>query len=358
MVNRKRRSKYKWLESPDFHGVTTSKGFFIYRPWCKITKRLLPQKTICKTGVTRTEFLKAFDAIKSDSQTVYNFEWLGRKYFSSNDFSKLAKATQKQRKYYQEYLSDIETDQGLLIKLPLDLLTPRVMQQVFDTLADTPYLSNNVYRYMRLVFNWGKRRFDPVKENPCIGVKQHKVESRKRYITDDEYNKVYKQATPWYIKPMMEIAYLCCIRSCEVFSMQRNDIKKDYIRIKRSKGSKTQRVTISPRLRFALNAAKNKNAKSTNSHYLFYGNDGQPVKIDAFRTAWGKLMDRCLGKKPWARKRGEKPIYKAVINERFTFHDLKHKGITDHDDERAGGHQTKKMHDLYDHSEEEIDATK
>lgn len=81
------------------------------------------------------------------------------------------------------------------------------------------------------------------------------------------------------------------------------------------------------------------------SLYIIHDDHGQPIIESTFDSAWQRLMVKAshLG-----------------LKERFTFHDLKAKGVSDFvgDKQRAAGHRTARMADVYDRKVERIKATR
>lgn len=75
---------------------------------------------------------------------------------------------------------------------------------------------------------------------------------------------------------------------------------------------------------------------------LFHGRNGLPVPSETIKTAWQRVMKQALAN---------------GVNESFTFHDIKAKGVTDHD-KKASGHETKKMRAVYDRNPGVVAPTK
>lgn len=67
---------------------------------------------------------------------------------------------------------------------------------------------------------------------------------------------------------------------------------------------------------------------------------GQGIRLSAFKSAWQRLMNK-------------------AACERFTFHDLKAKGVSDFDGDKklASGHKTAAMVEIYDRKRKIIEAT-
>ena len=69
------------------------------------------------------------------------------------------------------------------------------------------------------------------------------------------------------------------------------------------------------------------------------------MRMETFRTAWGRLMTKALAQ---------------GLKERFTFHDLKAKGVSDFegDKRRAAGHRSVQMAEVYDSRTDVVEPTK
>ena len=79
--------------------------------------------------------------------------------------------------------------------------------------------------------------------------------------------------------------------------------------------------------------------------HLFHNRHGQKINDSTFKSAWQRLMRR-------AREKG--------LEVRFTFHDLKAKGVSDFDGDKklASGHRADSMVDVHDRNPGVVDATK
>ena len=128
---------------------------------------------------------------------------------------------------------------------------------------------------------------------------------------------------------MMELAYLLRARLGEVLSLTTEDVTESHVRLVRSKGSEGELTMLSERLRAAVSDV------SGNPHICYqYGES-------AFRSAWRRLQSKM-------RSEGIEP---------FSFHDLKAKGISDHETNH-GGHRDPKMRKVYVRTLQEIPATR
>ncbi len=112
----------------------------------------------------------------------------------------------------------------------------------------------------------------------------------------------------------------------------------------RTKGSKDQIIEWTPRLRKVVKRAQRLPSQIA-STYLIHNKYGQRVRDEAFKSAWQRSI--------------AKAIKKSGI-ERFTFHDLKRKGVSDFSGDKllASGHHSASMLRIYDVSIGTIAATK
>jgi integrase len=110
------------------------------------------------------------------------------------------------------------------------------------------------------------------------------------------------------------------------------------VHVRRRKGSRDNLTTWTPRLRAAIAEAKNLvlPAAVPIDPAIVRGQMGGRLTESGFQTTWQRLMTAA--------------IEKGVIEERFTFHDLKAKGVSDSsgDKQAASGHKTAAMVKVYD----------
>lgn len=165
--------------------------------------------------------------------------------------------------------------------------------------------------------------------NPCIGVERNEEDSRDRLVTDTEFdafiafsrgNGHLKADSP--MKTVSDaglrlalaatVAYLTGKALGQVLRISRTQITDEGIEFgKRKRGANTL-VTWTPALRAAVDECLALPAKIT-SMYLVFNADGQPYTTSGFKAMWQRMMGA------WA----------EAGNERFTFHDLRAKAVTD-----------------------------
>lgn len=136
---------------------------------------------------------------------------------------------------------------------------------------------------------------------------------------------------PFY-RAAMEIAYQCRAREIEIFALTYDDLLKEGVYLKWAKGSISEITLWNRRLRVAVAMAK---ATCTNhSKYLFHEPDGTPLDPQRF----SRRFKDCMSHRVAARK--------ITADERFTFHDMKAKGVSDQDDQYSG-HRTETGRKIY-----------
>ena len=152
----------------------------------------------------------------------------------------------------------------------------------------------------------------------------------------------------------MEFAYLCRARRSEVFDLKRADEINDGLYLKRGKGSGDEITLWTPRLKKAMKEAKayNRDAPTpVTGAYFIHDKKGSSIKKNAFDSAWRRIRTEAM-------ENGITVDGKNIkLEELFTFHDLKAKGISDHKD-KHGGHRSGKMKRVYDRLPDLVKATK
>jgi integrase len=271
-----------------------------------------------------SEVWRAYEeAVGDDRQTV---GWLLGLYKNSDRFGELSAKSQK------EYASAIEKLTGAPVgndrfgSVRLDQVDKRSIRSYLDTYP-SPVAANRHIAVLKSAWNWVLERHE-VPDNPCIGVKLNREQPRERYVTDDEYERVLRMAPP-PIQQMMELAYLLRARLSEVLNLRVDDVLQDHVRLTRLKGSEGELTMLSKRLRAAVSDVRG-------DTYVVHR-----YSQSAFRSAWRRL---------------QAAMRKADI-EPFAFHDLKAKGVSDHED-NFGGHRSPAMRRTYVRSLQEVPATR
>lgn len=179
------------------------------------------------------------------------------------------------------------------------------------------------------------------KANPCKGVRKKPEHSRTRYVTDDEYQLTFDLA-PKYVQTAMELAYCCRMRLSETLHTRVRDIQEKGLHTRRLKGSNDAITLWNDRLHRAVDSGLKGQLRVPDMPIVNNGK-GSPIRASKFHTAWQRLMKKATDKGM----------------ERFTFQDLKAKGVSDFEGnkKKAAGHKSEAMVAVYDRKIIEIEST-
>ena len=138
-------------------------------------------------------------------------------------------------------------------------------------------------------WRWARERDYVKQENPALQVRRNPEKARDRYVTDQEYDLVYELAgSPHYLRPAMELAYLCRMRRGEVLGALRSDIRDDGFMVRRTKGSRDMLTAWTPRLRDAVAAGLN-SPRDIEGVFIIQDKRGLPINSNTFWSARGNL---------------------------------------------------------------------
>lgn len=317
--------------------------------------------------------------------------WVIARYQESADFAALAESTRRLYRYCATVAQGYHIHNGRgasLDTLFVDRLRLPVIQRVVETIAKgrqesvpgaadaqapSPSKANHLLLYLHRVFAWG-RRHGHCQTNPAAGAKRVPVRARSGMPTRVAYEAVLKFAQvrgaltvsssgapaagvpASYLWPLMEIKYLCRMRSIEVLALTDAHASEQGIYVARRKRSHDNIVQWSPRLRAAWDAAlavratlrarrsnRFRTLPSPERRFIFVSPDLERWSAGGLSAAWNQLMRSAVEEKVIAQE------------QRFTLHGLKHRGVTDTQGSRrskqiASGHQTEAMVRLYDHA--------
>lgn len=323
--------------------VYLGKGRWYLRPYLGNGK-FGPEVRLCGPEASDRKIWDAYLESVETGQPKGSLNWLIEKYFDSNDFGSKAVSTQKEYKHCGKTIQNTRTKDGRKFgDRSIARITPGVLRKYADKRAETSVVrANRELAFLSIVFSYGFER-DYVNTNPAKGVKKTAEPPRQRYVTDDEYAAVYEQA-PATLQIAMEFAFLCRLRRGEVLALQRQHVLDGGLHVIRSKGSKDQIIEWTPRLRKVVKRAQ-KLPGQIASTYLIHNKYGQRVRNEAFKSAWQRTI--------------AKAVKKSAI-ERFTFHDLKRKAVSDFSGDKllASGHHSASMLRIYDVSIGTVPATK
>jgi integrase len=153
--------------------------------------------------------------------------------------------------------------------------------------------------------------------NPCVGVKRNEETGRTRAVSDKELRAFCKMAyrtseAGKRVALAACIAYLTGKAQGQILALTRANVRPEGISFGKRKGGAAVDVAWSPRLRRYV-AASSAMASNVSSIYVVHTRDGGAYTSQGFKHLWGDLMT----------------AYVAAGGERFTFHDLRAKAVTD-----------------------------
>lgn len=268
--------------------------------------------------------------------------WLLDQYLASPQFAARADRTRRAYRVHADTIRKFPVSNGRTLgEAPLKALRPPTFSKYRDGRADTPVSANRELQFLRAVFSWGIE-YGHTNSNPAKGVRLFPGKNRDRYIEDWEFELVQASGSDM-LAVVMELAYLLRARVGEVLALRRADLRDEGLLLRRTKGSKSELTRWSDRLREAVRAAQALH-RSVISPYLLHGRDGAPVSYSAVRSAFVRALEKAERAEP-------------ALRQRFTVHDIKAKGITDHKNHH-GGHRSARMRDVYVRKAEEVDSTR
>ena len=323
-----------------------------------------------KNIATHRATLAELHRLAEDLQSVdrHKLSWLSQQFQKSQQFRALAPKSQGGYEYAASVLLAQPTRLGTFGELTTRRITAAVIQRLIDRIADegTPSKANTVLRYLRRLFRWGKNR-GYCDDNPGQGVEAAKERRLRRLpesvlmakliahaqaIGIDNPKRGQKGSCPEYLWIVMEIAYLCRLRGIEVVTLNEANAEAQGLRTNRRKGSRDNIVAWTPRLRAAYQAAIDRRnliwekrsravPMQPENRPLIVSRSGDPLRKSAFDSAWQRFIRSAMASGV------------VAVEDRFSLHDLKRKGITDtkgtrHDKQDASGHRSEGMLDIYD----------
>lgn len=239
-----------------------------------------------------------------------------------DDYLKVVDAKVKKGKLSARTLSDRETEADNLKAAfgrmkPADLLPKHVWDYLHRYRGEeAPVRANREIGFLQSAFNWARGQ-GIVRDNPCIGVERNEETPRERLVTDKELRDFCRMARRDGVAGKRAavaamIAYLTGKAQAQVLSLRRGQISPEGISFGKRKGGAATMVTWSRRLKAYIDAAIAMPSQ-VESMFVIHNRKGQPYTRDGFKTIWQKLMAQ------WV----------ARGNERFTFHDLRAKAVSD-----------------------------
>lgn len=154
-------------------------------------------------------------------------------------------------------------------------------------------------------------RWGALDRNPCFGLRLPGGTPRDRYVTDDEYLQV-RDLAPEMIGLAMDLALLTGARQGDVLRLDRDSETETGLAFRAGKTGRAQVIEWNDELRATVAACWRVEPRVRRT--LICTRAGRPFASSGFQTAWQRLMERAED---------------AGLAERFTFHDLRAKSLSD-----------------------------
>lgn len=194
--------------------------------------------------------------------------------------------------------------------------------------AGAKALANKEVACLSSAFDYGLRR-GWVTANPCRGVRRNRVRAKDRYVRHDEFL-LYFDASPDYLQDLLGGIYLMELRPGEARELRTSSITPKGVIIEESKTGKVKVISWSPALQYVLTRAT---SRHPGSPFVFKNSRGEKWTETAMHSALAVVRRDLTAKvKAESEQRGE-TTPPAVP--RWTYHDIRAKGESDH---RDGGH--------------------
>ncbi|OED40269.1 hypothetical protein ACH42_17310 [Endozoicomonas sp. (ex Bugula neritina AB1)] len=344
-MGRKRSKKNAHLPK----GVYLLKGRYVYKPYMgRVGKKtVFGKETIL--GPDTMPMSKLYQAVAAlDTSPQFTMGWMIDEYVVSDKFKSLSADWQSGLLCYPDKVKNFPVKgYGFFGSVPLASITPATLNRFLKAYSDKPGAVKMVRRLISGAWSWARTEFDAVPENPMREVPNKKQKGRTRYVTDDEYAAVYYIAPPYW-KAMMEFSYICRARRKELIIMQRGQLLQAGVLLRRTKGSIDEITLWSDRLRSALDLLTELH-RGEKFDFVFGApcgtrmTPGQKMLKNTLDSQWKRIMKTALDQ--------------GIIDERFNFHDLKAKGVSDHK-ELVSGHKTLEAKQVYIRKTMEVDGTR
>jgi integrase len=289
-------------------------------------------------------YMKYKQAIMGISRR-FTLDWISERYLKSDEFKALANTTRinyRRSKNILTFELEINEQDAMLGHLFISEITKPLMRSIMKKQLEDLQAQgkkgqgvvNQRLNYVKTIINWAVNNVHGlgVNNNPLRGIGRIKEPQNERYVTHQEYWAQYKVANPRE-QAFFEVQYLCACRLIEVIGLTDSCDEGDRLLVKRRKGSKDTYITVSPRLRDALDKAKAIRASIDKARskrgikritrlgedrHLFVKSNGEPLTRTAITQAM-LLIKKKMGAGYW------------------NLHLLKSKGVSDSKDKDIAG---------------------
>jgi integrase len=228
---------------------------------------------------------------------------------------------------YEQYFKLLDAVFG---ELPIDRIRPFDIAEYLRVRGETSKVrANREKALFSTIFNFARAWGYVDSVNPCVGVKGFKEKARDRYVSDDEYQALWKAAHPT-LQDAMDLALCTGQRPADLLKILTSDIVDGNLQIAQNKTGKKLRIRIEGGLKLVLDRILNKPRSKSNSA-LLQDPDGTSLSYFALRSRFDRA--------------------RSLSGVDFQFRDLRAKAATDTGDlahaQKLLGHKNRTTTEIY-----------
>lgn len=281
--------------------------------------------TIAKKGAGLQQVWEAYRAITEDAGTIKH---LYGRYTQSERYQGLKPSTKRDYDLCWKKLAPV------FGHVRASAIKPVHVRKYMD-MRSSRKRANTERILLKNILGWAIQYDYRDPPNPCDLVDPFKLKARDKYVSDDEYARMYNRV-PEVLQIFMELSYVCAARGQDVRALKLSDIKDEGLLVIQEKTGKKQLKLWNKRLKAVVDRAlalrKARLDKCGHSStFLIVTRTGGPYTQQGLKAIWQK---------------------KKYAGMDWTFHDLKAKGISDFegDKQNFSGHKSRLMMERYNRS--------
>lgn len=174
--------------------------------------------------------------------------------------------------------------------MPIDAILPMHIRQYMDIRGETAKTrANREKALFSHIFNKAREWGYTAAQNPCQGVKGFRERGRDRYVTDEEFRKVWEVAHPT-VQDAMDIALLTGQRPADVLKIQCRDFRDGALWITQNKTGARIGIEVTGELE-AVVARIGSRPRHAISPFLIQEKNGQPLTLTVLRNRFEKAKE-------------------------------------------------------------------
>ncbi|MGB9428340.1 MAG: tyrosine-type recombinase/integrase [Gammaproteobacteria bacterium] len=307
--------------------VRYNHGAYFYVRWNPVEKKV----TWIRLGKGYPEMLHALAHLE-DSKITLMRDIIER--YRAEISEKQSANTRRQRDWQ---LNNLVHSFGNMIP---SAVSPQLIYKYHDDRSRTaPVAANREVSLLCGIFakaiRWGY-----LSNNPARALEKNKERPRDRYVTDDEYHAVLKQA-PRQVALAMRLAYLTGQRFGDLVSLRWSQVDGNGVHFVQAKTGKKLVFSYTSELQKLLGECRE---GTIGSMYVLADRKGQPWHQFTLGSAFRRTVAKCIAN--------------GALKERFTFHDLRAKAASDTDGKLLGHANTRTLERVYKRKEAKVRPVK